>query len=156
MIFQFANAIRNAPEASVWQLYMSTDRETEGSLFIRLGKTGERLAVSSKNIISLTNCDVGRLLMNGTIIMEHFSDYLQDARTQYPDYEIELSFKEGVVWIRVDGEHLFGYGPTFAIVNAHGDEGWEYYGSPEELRYRVSELFSQAGQGMVITSFVLG
>jgi hypothetical protein len=153
---RFTRAIGIAQKESEWELMMEADGQDEGNLFCRLGKKGEKLSVSPKNTISLLDADMGRFIMNGTVIVEYFSELLKDAIRQYPECSIDARFEKGAVWIRVDDEHLFGYRQPFAILDAHGDEGAEYYGGPEELKFRVGELFSQADQSMVISSFILG
>jgi hypothetical protein len=156
MKIRFAKAIGNAQKESEWDLMMAAENQTEGNLFVRLGKKGERLTISSKNTVSLRNDDLGRLILNGTIVMENFTLLLQEAIIDYPDYNIEVAFKDSIVWICVNGEHLFGYQPDYIIIDAHGDEGWEYYGNAGELNFRIKELFSQADQQMIIQSFILG
>jgi hypothetical protein len=153
---RFTRSIGVAEQDSEWELKMEADGQAEGNLFVRLGKKGDTLSDSPKNMISLLNVDMGQFIMNGTIIIEHFSELLQDAIRQYPEYSIEARFEKWAVWIRVDDEHLFGYRQPFSILDANRDEGAEYYGGPDELKFRVGELFAQADQPMIITSFILG
>jgi hypothetical protein len=87
---------------------------------------------------------------------EYFTELLQEAIRRYPECSITFKYEDGTTWIQVDDEHLFGYHSPFAILDAHGDEGAEYYGTPEAIKFRVEELFVQASQSLVIQSFTLG
>lgn len=159
MIFRYNWTIRDANKGSRWELYSPDETEEDGNLLIRLGEDGERLSFTPRNVISQPNKVVTRLLQYGIIEVEQLSVLLNENRNRYPEYIISLTLQDSVVWIGVDGEHLFGFdfdGRSYAIVDAHGDEGWEYYGKPEELRYRVNELFSEVGKSIIFSSFILG
>lgn len=153
----FTKSVKVAKEGSQWQLMTEADNANQANLFIRIGKNGQPLSVSASNVLGVTDKQLDTWINNGTISVGPLFPLLEKASQDYPDYKVTTAFKKGAIRVFIDAEEVFGFHvhrDQYVILDAHGDEGAEYY-RWDGLEYRIKELFKQAKQLMLITSFTL-